>query len=84
MPVSGSTTLDKSDMHSVTRTSSSQNVGHDALEITAARNRHLLLKTDMVIMPMAILCMTLAFLDKVRRSLHTRARTKMGICRHPY
>lgn len=77
MPVSGSTTLDKPDMHNVARTSSSQNVGHDVPEITAAQNRHLLLKTDMVIMPMAILCMTLAFLDKVRKSLRTQAMTNM-------
>lgn len=34
-------------------------------ELTPARARRLLLKTDLVVMPLAVLSMTLAFLDKV-------------------
>ncbi|KAH7031454.1 major facilitator superfamily domain-containing protein [Microdochium trichocladiopsis] len=56
---------DKSKVHDLERTPSSQMAApDDAVELTAAQNRHILLKTDLVIMPLAIVCMTLAFLDK--------------------
>lgn len=35
------------------------------LELTKAQSKRLLLKTDLVVMPLAVLSMTLAFLDKV-------------------
>lgn len=34
-------------------------------ELTKAQNRRLLLKTDLVVTPLAVISMTLAFLDKV-------------------
>lgn len=37
----------------------------EALELTKAQSKRLLLKTDLVVMPLAVLSMTLAFLDKV-------------------
>jgi len=44
---------------------------HDGvLELTKAQSKRLLLKTDLVVMPLAVLSMTLAFLDKVRLHLH--------------
>lgn len=33
--------------------------------LTKARGKRLVLKTDLVVMPLAIICMTIAFLDKV-------------------
>lgn len=49
---------------------SSQNVqGANNLHLTEAKGRRLLLKTDLVVMPLIILAMTLAFLDKVRASV---------------
>ena len=49
---------------------SSQN-GQEAnnLHLTEAKGRRLLLKTDLVVMPLIILAMTLAFLDKVGASV---------------
>lgn len=38
----------------------------DGVVLTPAIARRLVVKTDMVIMPLIIVCMTLAFLDKVR------------------
>lgn len=37
----------------------------EVLELTKAQSKRLLLKTDLVVMPLAVLSMTLAFLDKV-------------------
>lgn len=37
----------------------------ETLELTKAQSKRLLLKTDLVVMPLAVLSMTLAFLDKV-------------------
>lgn len=39
----------------------------EVLELTKAQSKCLLLKTDLVVMPLAVLSMTLAFLDKVRQ-----------------
>ena len=39
----------------------------DATELSKAQAKRLLLKTDLVVMPLAVLSMTLAFLDKVNR-----------------
>lgn len=33
--------------------------------LTTAQRKRLVLKTDLVVMPLAIVCMTIAFLDKV-------------------
>lgn len=42
---------------------------HDEHEVvgtlTKAQAKRLVLKTDLVVMPLAIICMTIAFLDKV-------------------
>lgn len=38
-------------------------------ELTKAQAKRLLLKTDLVVMPLAILSMTLAYLDKVNPKL---------------
>jgi hypothetical protein len=35
--------------------------------LTKAQRKRLVLKTDLVIMPLAIVCMTIAFLDKARQ-----------------
>lgn len=44
---------------------------HDENEVveilTKAQRKRLVLKTDLVVMPLAIICMTIAFLDKVGR-----------------
>lgn len=46
--------------------STALNYNQDAgMELTKAQARRLLLKTDLVVMPLAVLSMTLAFLDKV-------------------
>jgi hypothetical protein len=58
----------KSDMRDLEVTESNEAAHSDSMEITAAQNRRILLKTDLVIMPLAVLCMTLAFLDKVNFS----------------
>lgn len=52
----------------------------DDTVMTAAQNRRLLLKTDLVVMPLIILCMTLAFLDKV----HTLCDTPMTVVSRLY
>lgn len=47
-------------------------LGDEAVEsLTKAQRKRLVLKTDLVIMPLAIVCMTIAFLDKVSQSYHT-------------
>ncbi|KAI0176849.1 major facilitator superfamily domain-containing protein [Pestalotiopsis sp. NC0098] len=48
----------------VDRTSRNEDDQVPGLELTPARARRLVLKTDLVIMPLAVLSMTLAFLDK--------------------
>ncbi|KAF4498669.1 allantoate permease [Fusarium agapanthi] len=42
----------------------SDHVQDEVLELTKAQSKRLLLKTDLVVMPLAVLSMTLAFLDK--------------------
>lgn len=42
---------------------------HELPELTKAQAKRLLLKTDLVVMPLAILSMTLAYLDKVNQKL---------------
>lgn len=37
--------------------------------LTPAQSKRLVLKTDLVVLPQIVLCMTLAFLDKVSRSV---------------
>lgn len=49
----------------VDRTSRNEDDQVVGLELTPARARRLVLKTDLVVMPLAVLSMTLAFLDKV-------------------
>lgn len=46
------------------------NVNAMAQELTKSQAKRLLLKTDLVVMPLAIISMTLAFLDKARCTLH--------------
>lgn len=47
-------------------------LGDEAVEaLTRAQRKRLVLKTDLVIMPLAIICMTIAFLDKVSPPLGT-------------
>ena len=41
-------------------------------EITPAQSKRILLKTDLVIMPLIVLSMTLAFLDKVYMRLQPK------------
>lgn len=41
----------------------------DDIRLTHGRARRILLKTDLVVMPLAVISMTLAFLDKVRGRL---------------
>ena len=45
--------------------------------LTKAQRKRLVLKTDMVVMPTAVVCMTVAFLDKMSSTseAHTRSRT---------
>lgn len=45
-------------------------------EVTAARARRLLLKTDLVVTPLAVLSMTLAFLDKVSSTASSSPKMK--------
>lgn len=54
-----------SEMRDLETTKSAEVARSDFVGVTAAQNRRILLKTDLVIMPLAVLCMTLAFLDKV-------------------
>jgi hypothetical protein len=47
-------------------------LGDEAVEpLTKAQRKQLVLKTDLVIMPLAIVCMTIAFLDKVSHPYNT-------------
>lgn len=56
----------------VDRTSRNEDDQVPGLELTPARARRLVLKTDLVIMPLAVLSMTLAFLDKVSFLCHSK------------
>jgi hypothetical protein len=49
----------------MTQSIASDRAQDEVLELTKAQSKRLLLKTDLVVMPLAVLSMTLAFLDKV-------------------
>jgi hypothetical protein len=56
---------DEAPVKDVTQSIGSHNEQDELPELTKAQAKRLLLKTDLVVMPLAVLSMTLAFLDKV-------------------
>lgn len=45
----------------------SSQLSDDVHSLPPAQNRRILMKTDLVVLPCAVIAMTLAFLDKVRK-----------------
>lgn len=45
----------------------SSNLNDDVHSLPPAQNRRILMKTDLVVLPCAVIAMTLAFLDKVSK-----------------
>lgn len=45
----------------------SSHLNDDVHSLPPAQNRHILMKTDLVVLPCAVIAMTLAFLDKVSK-----------------
>lgn len=61
-----STNKDGADLGEGAENMSSQ-LSDDVQSIPAAQNRRILMKTDLVVLPCAVIAMTLAFLDKVSK-----------------
>ena len=56
---------DRAPVKDVAQSTTSDHDRDAGMELTKAQAKRLLLKTDLVVMPLAVLSMTLAFLDKV-------------------
>lgn len=55
----------------------SSQLSDDVQSLPPAQNRRILMKTDLVVLPCAVIAMTLAFLDKVsQRENHITPRNK--------